>query len=167
MDKTHSEDSLDWSRNTSSSALKDQGSGPISRETDRSEHDTKARVSTESPNGTLNVGIQFGGELNNIVDLIGDECPDINKTEGTELSQRNEHKEVDSEIAVKPKKVRQRLWTVILSAIVACIPFLLVGSTLGFPSGALLDLTDLEDRPDYKLSRELADLFGVRMWKVY
>ncbi len=59
------------------------------------------------------------------------------------------------------KKVRQRLWTTVLSAIVACIPFLLVGCTLGFPSGALLDLTDLEERLEYKLTREQADLFGV------
>ena len=67
-----------------------------------------------------------------------------------------------NKVTVKPKKVRQRLWTTVLSAIVACIPFLLVGCTLGFPSGALLDLTDLEERTDFKLTREQADLFGVR-----
>ena len=150
--------------------MTDKGSDPSSREADRSEHAAEARISlcmsAESPVGTLSatntLGTQFVGELNNMVDLTGD---DIN--EGTELSQTNECSEVYSEVAVKPKKVRQRLWTVVLSAIVACIPFLLVGCTLGFPSGALLDLTDLEDRPDYKLSRELADLFGVSIWAMF
>lgn len=70
--------------------------------------------------------------------------------------------ESETVTVARTKEVRQRYWTVILSAIVACIPFLLVGCTLGFPSGALLDLTDLEARPDYKLSRELEDIFGVR-----
>ncbi len=63
---------------------------------------------------------------------------------------------------VSDKSARQRVWTTVLSAIVACIPFLLVGCTLGFPSGALLDLTDLEQREEFKLTREQADLFGVR-----
>ncbi len=67
----------------------------------------------------------------------------------------------EAEGSVKTKKVRQRLWTVMLSVVVACIPFLLAGCTLGFPSGALLDLTDLEERTDFKLTRQQADLFGV------
>lgn len=102
--------------------------------------------SSHSASGVLNQGNET--ELTPVTDIP------VTEQEGT----------VDEEVTVKPKKVRQRVWTVVLSAIVACIPFLLVGCTLGFPSGALLDLTDLEDRPDYKLSRELADLFGVRMW---
>lgn len=75
----------------------------------------------------------------------------------------NEQKQEDNDagVAKKPNKVRKRRWTVVLSAVVACIPFILVGCTLGFPSGALLDLTDLEDRQEYKLTREQADLFGV------
>ena len=66
------------------------------------------------------------------------------------------------EVTVNSKKVRgQRLWTTVLSTIVACMPFLLAGCTLGFPSGAILDLTDLEKRTEFKLTREQADLFGV------
>ncbi len=68
---------------------------------------------------------------------------------------------VSEERNIKPKKVRQRLWTLVLSVVVACIPFLLAGCTLGFPSGALLDLTDLEERTEFKLTRQQADLFGV------
>ena len=49
-----------------------------------------------------------------------------------------------------------------LSVTVACIPFLLAGCTLGFPSGALLDL---EERTDLKLTRQQADLFGVGWMK--
>ena len=62
---------------------------------------------------------------------------------------------------LQPKQVRQRLWATFLSAVVASLPALLVGCTLGFPSGALLDLIDLEDRPDFKFNSILSDVFGV------
>lgn len=100
----------------------------------------------------------------------GEELLEQNTTELTSLTEDN-HSELQSsgvsvwnvsEVPVKSKKINQRIWTVILSAIVACIPFLLVGSTLGFPSGVLLDLADMEERPDFNLSTQLADVFGVR-----
>ena len=62
---------------------------------------------------------------------------------------------------LQPKRVHQRLWSIFLSAFVASLPALLVGCTLGFPSGALLDLVDLEDRPDFKFDTILSDVFGV------
>ncbi len=70
---------------------------------------------------------------------------------------------VNTVVAKNERRVRQRVWSTVLSAIVACIPFLLVGCTLGFPSGALLDLTELEPREQFKLTREQADLFGVSL----
>lgn len=45
---------------------------------------------------------------------------------------------------------------------IASLPALLVGCTLAFPSIALLDLSELEERPDYRLSTLLSDVFGVR-----
>ena len=63
------------------------------------------------------------------------------------------------QVDIKPS--RQRVWTVLLSTVVACLPGLLGGCALAFPSGALLDLTDLEPRPDYKFDTTLSDVFGV------
>ena len=57
---------------------------------------------------------------------------------------------------------RERLWTTVLFVTIASIPALLVGCTLAFPSIALLDLSELEKRPDYRLSTVLSDVFGVR-----
>lgn len=79
-----------------------------------------------------------------------------------EKQDSNEVEKQGKQVDVKVNKATpQRLWTTILSAIIAGIPFLLVGCTLGFPSGALLDLTHLETRQEFKLTREQADLFGV------
>ena len=61
------------------------------------------------------------------------------------------------------KLSRQRVWAVFVSAIIASLPALLVGCTLGFPSGALLDLTDLEPRPEYKFNSVLSDIFGASL----
>ena len=65
---------------------------------------------------------------------------------------------------VQPKlgRGRERLWTTVLFVTIASLPALLVGCTLAFPSIALLDLSELEERPDYKLSTLLSDVFGVR-----
>ena len=62
---------------------------------------------------------------------------------------------------VELKASRQRVWTVFMSAVIVSLPALLVGCTLSFSSGALLDLTDLEPRPDYKFDTTLSDVFGV------
>ena len=64
---------------------------------------------------------------------------------------------------VQPKKgrARERLWTTVLFVTIASLPALLVGCTLAFPSIALLDLSELEEREDFKLSTLLSDVFGV------
>ena len=60
-----------------------------------------------------------------------------------------------------------RVWSTCLSTIVACIPALLVGYTIAFPSSAVLVLMDgwKEGRlpgKDYQFSTELSSVFGVR-----
>ena len=66
---------------------------------------------------------------------------------------------------VQPKlgrgRSRERLWTTVLFVNIASLPALLVGCTLAFPSIALLDLSELEERPDFRLSTLLSDVFGV------
>lgn len=67
----------------------------------------------------------------------------------------------------KPEvKVTVRYWSTILSATVASIPALLVGCTLAFPSGALLDLVGLEERSDFKFDRALSNVFGVSEFRL-
>ena len=56
-------------------------------------------------------------------------------------------------------RTRERLWSTTVSALIAVIPALLVGFTLGYPSPALLDLGDLSE--DYRFNTLLSDLFGV------
>ena len=65
---------------------------------------------------------------------------------------------------VQPKmgQARERLWTTVLFVTITSLPALLVGCTLAFPSIALLDLSELEEREDFKLSILLSDVFGVR-----
>ena len=63
-------------------------------------------------------------------------------------------------VPIKPK-YKERVWVTLLLASVASIPALLVGCTLGFPSAALLDLKDLEERPEFKFNSLLSDVFGV------
>lgn len=152
MDRTHSVEDLDRyaSRKFRSCALIKPSDINCPKNTD---HNTNPHISEESSPETLTatnpleVEVQCQGELGNVIS--------DNETE-------HKQEEVNTDVKVKPKKVRQRRWTVLLSTIVACIPFVLAGCTLGFPSGALLDLINLEDRPGYKLSTELADVFGVR-----
>ena len=60
------------------------------------------------------------------------------------------------------ERSRERLWTTVLFVTIASLPALLVGCTLAFPSIALLDLSELEERPDFRLSTLLSDVFGVR-----
>ena len=50
---------------------------------------------------------------------------------------------------------------VVFFIIVASIPALLVGCIVGFPSAALLDLQELEIRPQYKFGTALSDVFAV------
>ena len=57
------------------------------------------------------------------------------------------------------KPQRDRLWTTAISCIIASIPALLIGCTLGFPSVALFDLRALP--PEFRLSTVLLDVFIV------
>ena len=57
------------------------------------------------------------------------------------------------------KPQRDRLWTTAISCIIASIPALLIGCTLGFPSVALFDLRALP--PEFRLSTVLLDVFTV------
>lgn len=68
------------------------------------------------------------------------------------------HKSGSVQIA---RGMRERIWAVFVSAAISSLPALLVGCTLAFPSGALLDLTDLEPRNNFKLDSVLSDVFGV------
>ena len=67
-----------------------------------------------------------------------------------------------TQVQSKKGRARQRLWTTVLFVMIASLPALLVGCTLAFPSIALLDLSELEEREDFKLSTLLSDVFGVR-----
>ena len=66
---------------------------------------------------------------------------------------------------VQPKLGRgssgERLWTTVLFVTIASLPALLAGCTLAFPSIALLDLSELEERPNFRLNTLLSDIFGV------
>ena len=62
------------------------------------------------------------------------------------------------------RRPRERLWTTALASLVAAVPALLVGYTLGFASSALLDLTGdaAAGIPrDYVFSSAVADVFAV------
>ena len=59
------------------------------------------------------------------------------------------------------RQCEQKL-TTLLFVTIASIPALLVGCTLGFPSITLLDLSEQEERPEYKFNTLLSDVFGVK-----
>lgn len=54
----------------------------------------------------------------------------------------------------------ERIWCAVLSVMVASIPALLFGCTLGFPSPVLLSLMEL-DRQEFRFDTFLSDLFSV------
>ena len=56
---------------------------------------------------------------------------------------------------------RHQVLGAFVSAVVASLPAFLVGVTLGFSSSALLDLDELEPRPEYKFNYILSDIYGV------
>ena len=58
-----------------------------------------------------------------------------------------------------PKQQRERVWAVSMFAVIAAIPALLVGCTLGFPSSAVFDLRSLPSA--YRFNTALLDLFGA------
>ena len=54
----------------------------------------------------------------------------------------------------------ERIWATVLSVMIASLPALLFGCTLGFPSPVLLDLMEL-DQQEYRFDTLLSDLFSV------
>lgn len=61
-------------------------------------------------------------------------------------------------------RTRERLWSTALSALVASIPSLLVGYTIGYASSAILDLTGRGTAhlpKDYRFSPRQSELFAV------
>ena len=56
---------------------------------------------------------------------------------------------------------RERKWVVTLFVGAAAFCSVLAGCSLGFPSSALLDLQDAEQRPEFKFNNQLSELFGV------
>ena len=58
-------------------------------------------------------------------------------------------------------RTRERLWSTTISALIASIPALLVGFTIGYPSPALLELRAREVPDDFRFTTLLSDLFGV------
>ena len=54
----------------------------------------------------------------------------------------------------------ERVWAPLLSVMVASLPALLFGCTLGFPSPVLLNLMEL-DREEIRFGTVLSDLFSV------
>ena len=59
----------------------------------------------------------------------------------------------------------ERVWAPLLSVMVASLPALLFGCTLGFPSPVLLNLTEL-DREEFRFDTLLSDLFSVSWFKI-
>ena len=57
----------------------------------------------------------------------------------------------------------ERVWSPVLSVMVASLPALLFGCTLGFPSPVLLDLMKL-DQEKFRFDTLLSDLFSVSYW---
>ena len=84
----------------------------------------------------------------------------------TNASIQNSGPKLGSHIA--PLPTEKKAWHTSISISVlyyvtaASCSALLSGCTLGFPSGAVLDLTDSEPRKEYKFDGQLSDIFGVR-----
>ena len=54
----------------------------------------------------------------------------------------------------------ERVWSPVLSVMVASLPALLFGCTLGFPSPVLLDLME-QDQGEFRFDTVLSGLFSV------
>lgn len=111
-------------------------------------------------------------ELTNIVDseeTDDDEPSDsLRLTNEVNVDDRNgSTNDSDEEVSSTRMKIRrlfscgdERVWATVLSVIVASLPALLFGCTLGFPSPVLLDLMEL-DQQEYQFDTLLSDLFSV------
>ena len=62
------------------------------------------------------------------------------------------------------KAVKERRWVTVLMVVAAAFSSVLCACVLGFPSAALLDLTESESRKEFKFDNQLKDLFGVSVW---
>ena len=88
------------------------------------------------------------GELQAVISVTEDMTELVSVVNGVktvEESSRKEHQD--------------RVWATAVSCIIASIPALLTGCTLGFPSVALFDLRALP--PEFELSTILLNLFTV------
>lgn len=56
----------------------------------------------------------------------------------------------------------ERIWAAVLSVVVASVPALLFGCTLGFPSPVLLELME-PDKQEFRFDTLLSDLFSVSL----
>ena len=82
---------------------------------------------------------------------------------GTELTSvstdvKPEEQKSEKEIKKKPQQ-RGRIWATAISCLIASIPALLTGCSLGFPSVSLFDLRALP--PEFELSTVLLDIYAV------
>lgn len=84
----------------------------------------------------------------------------------TELQYQRRRTSVATSVVERFVRIRERRWSVGLSALIAAIPAYLIGITLGYPSNTILDLSGdaTELPPDYLLTTSilLLSLFAVR-----
>ena len=59
------------------------------------------------------------------------------------------------------KAAKERRWVTVMMVVAAAFSSVLCACVLGFPSAALLDLTESESRKEFKFDNQLKDLFGV------
>ena len=64
----------------------------------------------------------------------------------------------------RTKAVKERRWVTVLMVVAAAFSSVLCACVLGFPSAALLDLTESESRKEFKFDTQLKDLFGVSLY---
>lgn len=78
--------------------------------------------------------------------------------------EHNQFSRSGQEFGDAPRRIllcgKERVWAPLLSVMVASLPALLFGCTLGFPSPVLLQLMEL-DREEIRFDTLLSDLFSV------
>ena len=98
-----------------------------------------------------------GDELENDVNIC---------EEDTEVSMSDhEFRDASSRSRRRLLCEEERVWSPVLSVMVASLPALLFGCTLGFPSPVLLDLMKL-DEDEFRFDTLLSDIFSVSYWMV-
>ena len=91
--------------------------------------------------------------------------PDDETTDGPDKYRGRSRSEVAPTVIERFLITRERKWSVTLASLVAAIPALLLGLTLGYPSNALLDLTGdaTELPPEFFFSTASLSLFTVSL----